>query len=107
MTVYNKLIRDRIPDIIAASNKEAVIKTLSDSEYLVEAQKKLHEELGEYEATTNHHDALEELADLLELVYALAAVHGAAPEQLEKIRQEKAEKRGGFAKKLFLVEVKE
>ncbi|SEM93406.1 nucleoside triphosphate pyrophosphohydrolase [Lihuaxuella thermophila] len=107
MAVYNKLIRDKIPEIIAASNKEAVIRTLTDHEYMEEAKKKLYEELEEYKAAVNDREALEELADIMELIYALAAVHGSSKEGLEEIRLSKAEKRGGFAKKLFLVEVKE
>lgn len=107
MPIYNKLIRDRIPEIIAQSNRVATIRTLDTVEYKVEARKKLHEELAEYEATTNDSDALEELADMLELIHALAAIHGASVDELEKIRLAKAEERGGFTERVFLVEVKE
>ncbi|WP_044640481.1 nucleoside triphosphate pyrophosphohydrolase [Risungbinella massiliensis] len=107
MPVYNKLVRDRIPEIIVNSNKEAVFRKLDEKEYLVEARKKLEEELLEYLESENDQDSLEELADLLELIYALAEVHGSSREKLEEIRSEKAEKRGGFQKRLFLSEVKE
>ncbi|MBA4493885.1 phosphoribosyl-ATP pyrophosphohydrolase [Paenactinomyces guangxiensis] len=105
MPVYNKLIRDKIPEVIAASGKKAVVRALSNEEYIVEARKKLYEELAEYKAVTNDEEALAELADIMELVYALAAVHGSSTDQLEQIRHEKAKKHGEFAKKLFLKEV--
>jgi predicted house-cleaning noncanonical NTP pyrophosphatase (MazG superfamily) len=105
MPIYRKLIRDRIPEVIAASGKKAVIRVLEDEEYRKEARKKLHEELAEYESAENDKSALEELADILELVYALAEIHGSSREDLEKIRAAKETERGGFRQKLFLEEV--
>ncbi|WP_124728302.1 nucleoside triphosphate pyrophosphohydrolase [Staphylospora marina] len=105
MPVYEKLIRDRIPEIIEASGKKAITRVLGDEEFQREARKKLHEELAEYEAAKNDRESLEELADLLELIHALAECHGATMEELEKIRRDKLSKRGGFDRKLFLVEV--
>lgn len=107
MPVYHKLIRDRIPEIIAASGKEAVFRVMDDDEYQKEVRAKLHEELAEYESAEDGPSALEELADMLELIHALAGIHGSSPEELEKIRAVKAEKRGGFRKKLLLEEVVE
>ena len=101
MTVYNKLVRDRIPEIIAEREGQAPkTRILTEKEYRVELAKKLNEEVAEYQATPNS----EELADILEVVYALAAVHNLDPEALEQIRQEKATPRGGFSKKIFLIE---
>jgi predicted house-cleaning noncanonical NTP pyrophosphatase (MazG superfamily) len=105
MPIYRKLIRDRIPEVIAASGKKAVIRVLEDEEYRKEARKKLHEELAEYESAEDDKSALEELADILELVYALAEIHGSSREDLEKIRAAKESERGGFRRKLFLEEV--
>lgn len=105
MPTYNKLIRDKIPNIMDADNKTYTSRTLSDDEYVFELRKKLHEELAEYLSTANEADALEELADLLELIHALSNVHGADPQKLEEVRRKKAEKRGGFQDKLFLIEV--
>ena len=65
---YNKLIRDRIPEIIEASGKTCVTEVLSDEEYLKMIDAKLDEELAEYHKDEN----LEELADLLEVIYAAA-----------------------------------
>ncbi len=67
--------------------------------------KKLHEELAEYLETTNDSDAMEELADLLELIHSLTYIHSSNPIELEEIRLKKAEKRGGFNDRIFLVEV--
>ena len=98
---YNKLIRDRIPEIIEASGKTCVTEVLSDEEYLKMIDAKLDEELSEYHKDQN----IEELADLLEVIRAAAIARGYSIEELEKVRAEKAAKRGGFEKKLLLKEV--
>lgn len=98
---YYKLIRDRIPEIIEAQGQTCVVKKLSDEDYLTMVDAKLDEELAEYHKDQN----LEELADLLEVVYAAAAARGFTAEQLERLRAEKAEKRGAFREKLILLEV--
>lgn len=107
MPVYNKLVRDRIPEIIENSGKKFTTKILDDDQYELELKKKLKEEMEEYQNTSNDNEALEELADLLELMHALAKVHGASMEEVEKIRQDKASKRGGFEEKIFLIEVED
>lgn len=107
MPVYNKLVRDRIPEIIEKSGKKFTVETLDHDRYVLEMKKKLTEELKEYHETANNDEALEELADMLELIYSLAEVHGGTIEELEQIRKQKAEKRGGFKKKLFLIEVED
>ena len=98
---YNKLVRDRIPEIIEASGKTCVTEILSDEDYLRMVDAKLDEELAEYHKDQN----IEELADLLEVIYAAAAARGYSREQLETVRAQKAEERGGFEKKLLLKEV--
>ena len=95
---YDKLVRDRIPEIITAAGKTCVTETLSDEAYLLKLDAKLDEELAEYHADQN----IEELADLLEVIRACAAARGSSADDLERIRAEKAEKRGGFEKKLLL-----
>lgn len=107
MPIYNKLVRDRIPEIIEANGKSFTTRILDEKEYHSELRKKMHEELEEYEATDNHEDALEELADMLELIHAVATAHGSDFNQLEAIRQKKAEKRGGFEKRIFLMGVED
>ena len=100
---YDKLVRDRIPEIIKASGKTCVTEILSDDEYLRMIDAKLDEELAEYHKDQN----IEELADLIEVIYAAAIARGYTIEQLEKVRAEKAEKRGAFQQKILLVEVTE
>lgn len=99
--VYNKLVRDRIPEIIEAQGNSCVTEVLSNEAYLRMLDAKLDEELAEYHQDQN----LEELADLLEVIFAAAEARGYTREQLEQIRAKKAEERGGFAQKLLLKEV--
>ena len=101
MKIYNKLVRDRIPDIIEASGKHCKIEILNDEEYLKAIDLKLDEELAEYHKDQN----LEELADLLEVVYAAARARGYTIEDLEKMRASKSDDRGGFEKRILLKEV--
>ena len=98
---YNKLIRDRIPEIIAKNGQTARVRVLTDGEYLTKLDEKLGEELAEYLADGN----VGELADLLEVIYAAALARGTTAEQLDEIRRKKAEERGAFAEKLLLEEV--
>ena len=99
---YNKLVRDRIPEIIEASGSTCVTESLADVDYLRMLDTKLDEELAEYHKDQN----LEELADLLEVIRAAAIARGYTLEQLEQVRAEKAAKRGGFEKKILLKEVR-
>ena len=99
--IYNKLVRDCIPEIIESSGKYCEIEILNDNEYLKEIDKKLDEELAEYHKDQN----LEELADLLELIYTAARARGYSVEQLESVRAKKAKERGAFNSRIFLKEV--
>ncbi|RAZ81130.1 nucleoside triphosphate pyrophosphohydrolase [Planococcus halotolerans] len=107
MPTYNKLVRDHIPQVIEKTNKQFSTRVLSKEEYMVEVKKKLNEELEEYQEATTNEEAVEELADILELMYAAVKIHGATIEQLEEVRRSKAEKRGGFEKRIFLIEVED
>lgn len=98
---YNKLVRDYIPEIIESSGKVCITATLSDEDYIHMLDQKLQEELTEYQETKD----LEELADLLEVIAAAAKARGCSWEQLMQIRNQKREQRGGFEKKILLMEV--
>lgn len=98
---YNKLVRDKIPEIIAGNNQTCKIEILSRENYIKLLDEKLNEECAEYQTDKS----VEELADILEVVYAIASAKGISKEELESMRQEKAEKRGGFTKRIFLNEV--
>lgn len=81
MTVYNKLVRDNIPDMIRAKGETPNIRILEQEEYLRHLEAKLDEEAGEYHRDKN----AEELADLLEVVFALAEAIGCTKEELWEI----------------------
>ena len=100
---YNKLVRDRIPEIIMASGKTCSTEFLPEEMYLKLLDAKLDEELAEYHRDQN----IEELADLLEVIRAAAVARGYTVEDLERVRAEKAAKRGGFEKRILLREVYE
>ena len=100
---YHKLVRDRIPEIIEADGKTCVTEILPDEQYLEMLDTKLNEELAEYQESKS----LEELADLLEVLRAVVKARGWTWEELERVRQDKAAKRGGFEKKILLKEVLE
>ena len=100
---YNKLVRDRIPEIIEASGKSCTVEVLDKDSYIEMLDAKLQEELNEYQESKS----LEELADLLEVMGAVVKARGYTWEQLTAIRKDKREKRGAFEKRLLLKEVVE
>ena len=100
---YGKLVRDEIIALIRANGENPIYHILSDEEYLKELHKKLFEEANEFV----EEDSPEELADLLEVVYAIANHKNINMEEVEKIRLTKREERGGFDKKIYLEGVEE
>lgn len=98
---YHKLVRDNIPEIIESSGKTAVCRTLTAGEYLAMLDEKLCEELSEYQESKS----MEELADLLEVIMAVAKARGSSIDEVEEIRRQKAAARGGFEKRILLTEV--
>lgn len=105
MPVYNKLVRDLIPQVIKSTGKECRTRILDEKEYKRELIIKLKEESEEYFAAQSPEESLEELADMLEVIRALATVHGASWEQLEALREKKVEARGGFQDRVYLIDV--
>ena len=104
MKIYNKLVRDKIPDIIAGDNgKTCVTRIMEDDEYLKALNTKMQEELKEYLESGD----VEELADLEEVLRAILDVKKVSYEEFEKIRKTKVNKRGAFKKKIFLESVSE
>ena len=98
MIEFDKLIRDKIPEIIEKSGKKCIVEEIDSETYIQYLDQKLNEELAEYQADKS----LEELADLLEVMYAVVTARGYSVEELERLRMEKAEKRGSFEKRLRL-----
>lgn len=93
-----KLVRDRIPEIIRATGGEPSVKVAHDEQYWALLHAKLYEEAAEFAADP----VPEELADLLEVVRAMALMIDCSPEKLESVRAAKAEARGGFARRFVL-----
>ena len=100
---YNKLVRDKIPQNIESKGKKCNYYILEDDEYKKELDKKLLEEANEF--ILDH--SIEEMADLIEVVEAIQKSYNLQKEEIEKVRLEKKIKKGGFEKKLYLVEVEE
>lgn len=100
--VYNEAIRDRIPEIIRGTAKTPVIQVIEDrAEHKKYLEEKLDEELTEYKESGK----VEELADLVEVVYGILDMSGVSIDEFEGIRKEKNDARGAFKDRLFLVEV--
>ncbi|RBP00187.1 nucleoside triphosphate pyrophosphohydrolase [Rossellomorea aquimaris] len=107
MPTYNKLVRDKIPQILENKGREYSTKILNDEDYIKYLKEKAYEELDEYCAAETNGEAVEELADLLEVIRSLAKQHESTFEDVEAVRKDKAEKRGGFQDKVFLMDVEE
>jgi len=99
MKVYNKVVRDNIPQIIEKSGMKYEMKELDNNQFLEGLKEKLTEELEEFK----EEEDIQELADILEVVYAIARLKGVSKEQLEEIRKHKKETNGGFNKNLYLI----
>ena len=100
MAIYNKAIRDKIPEIIKESGKNCNVKKLNDSEFLVQLEKKLVEELAEYQESKN----VKELADILEVIYRISELKGITSAELDCIKNEKVKKRGKFDDNFYLID---
>lgn len=99
--VYNKLVRDKIPQIIESDGRVCKTSVLNDEEYLKELNIKMQEELKEYLESGE----VEELADLEEVLRAILDVKNVSYTDFEGIRNSKVEKRGAFKDKIYLIQV--
>ncbi len=102
--VYNKLVRDKIPEIIEGKNETPVTRILNDDECKLELEKKLYEEYKEVIESSGE-DRLFELADMIEVIKSLALLSGKTLEDIIELANGKRNKRGGFEKKIFLEKV--
>lgn len=102
--VYNKLIRDNIPNIIKAKGEEPITKVLDDETYKKELEKKLYEEYEEVLEASGE-ERVEELADMLEIIRSLAKLENKTLDDVIECANIKAEKRGAFEEKVFLEKV--
>ncbi len=103
MRKYNKLVRDKIPEIIHSQGKGVCFRSLSENEFLEYLENKLDEEVAEFHESKS----LEELADIVEVLYALAEVHGHTVFELGRMRRRKLREKGGFVKRICLEGVEE
>jgi len=101
--VYNKAIRDKIPEIIESSGASCLVEVLDDEKFIEELVLKLEEEIEEFKESTS----IEELCDLIEIAFRIAELNGVSNEDFEKMREKKNLVRGKFAKNLFLIQVNE
>lgn len=100
---YEKAVRDKIPKIIENSGKKCVVQKLTDEDYLPELEKKLSEELDEYYSSRS----IEELADVVEIIYRILELRNVSKNDFDYIRLEKLKTRGGFDRNYYLIEVRD
>lgn len=101
---YNKLVRDKIPENInSMEGRKATWRIMSDEEYIKELNKKLLEEAHEFIGE----NAIEELANVMEVIQSIMRIKNISYEELKNVQQMKREKKGGFSNKIYLVEVEQ
>ena len=100
--VYEKLVRDKIPDIIKQNGDIPDIEIMDDETYVKKLDEKLLEECNELVNASDKKSIIDESADVLEVMYAKAEAVGVTKEEIEKARLEKQQKRGGFKQKILL-----
>lgn len=104
--IYNKLVRDKIPNIIKEKGETPVVRILDENEYKKELEKKLYEEYKEVIKAIGD-DRVKELADMLEVIRALASLENKTLNDVITIADKKVKKRGAFKEKVFLEKVVE
>ena len=98
---YNKLVRDKIPEIIIKNNQKPFTHVASDEEYLSKLKEKLREEVDEFLEVEN----IEEMADILEVIASINDSKNWNENKIVEIRVAKREKHGGFKNKIILERV--
>lgn len=107
MKTFNKLVRDKIPEIIKSNNEIPTTRVLDDKEYKEELLRKLLEECNEVINASTKEETLEEIADTLEVLDSLIKLNNSSLEEVRKIQDTKRTKRGGFEKRLYLIKTEE
>ena len=102
--MYQKLVRDKIPEIIRNNGENPIVRVLSEEEYKIELEKKLLEEYKEVLSSSGD-DKLEELADMLEVMIALAKLENKTLDDIICVCDKKRAKRGSFNDKIYLESV--
>jgi len=107
MPVYNKLVRDKILEIMDTKGLTYQARTLEPIELLTEVKAKMLEEAKEFHEAIHAQESVEELADILELIHTAISMLGISYEELEAIRDQKKMERGGFNKGIYLIDVED
>ncbi|MER2119001.1 MAG: nucleoside triphosphate pyrophosphohydrolase [Solibacillus sp.] len=107
MPVYNKLVRDKILEMIESDGLAYNARILESGELLKEIKEKMIEEAKEFQSTETDNESLEELADVLELIHTALVTLGRTFEELNEVRLKKKKKRGGFEKAVYLIDVED
>jgi len=102
---YNKLIRDRILEIIKAAGEKPYWRVLGKKEYTKEIKKKILEEAKELTGAKKKEEIINEIVDIQELIDALSSELGLTKSEIQKQQKIKNKKRGGFKKKFFLIKI--
>jgi predicted house-cleaning noncanonical NTP pyrophosphatase (MazG superfamily) len=103
---YNKLVRDRIPEIIERSGRDYEIEIMEDGEYKKKLLEKLVEE-AEEARSANKEEFVKELGDVYEVLETIEIVFGIDPEKIKLLREERKKNRGGFEKRIKLIWTKD
>lgn len=107
MPIYNKLVRDNILEIIRKNGLNYRSSILDSNEFQKELKRKMIEEAHEFKNAIEKDESVEELADILELVHASLKILNVSFDELDDIRKQKKEKRGGFDKGIYLIDVED
>lgn len=107
MKTFNKLVRDKIPEIIKSNNEIPTTRILDYKEYKEELLRKLLEECNEVINASTKEETLEEIADTLEVLDSLIKLNNSSINEVRKIQDTKRTKRGGFEKRLYLIKTEE
>lgn len=107
MTFYNKLIRDRIPEIIKNDNKLCEVRILDNTEFSREVYRKLVEEMAELSNASTRDEIINEMADIHELLGTLRDIHQINLDEVLAKQKSKGLTNGKFERKLFLISVGE
>ena len=100
---YNKLVRDRIPEIIKEASWKPTVRKLKKREFLSALKKKVSEEARELICAKDKKEVINEIVDIQELIDALTSEIGLSKPKIKKLQATKRKKRGGFKKHLFLI----
>lgn len=102
--MYEKLVRDKIPDIIRKDGEEPMYMELADEEFVAALFDKLDEEVKEMIAAQNNKkELIKEIGDVYEVIDAIIKAHGLGKAEIMELKNKRKKERGGFKEKIFLI----